>query len=174
MEIFDVYDRNGNVTEKTRIRGTDLPDGEYYLGIHVYICRSDGSFLLQKRAEDKKFQPGAWEILLEHAIAGETSAECACRGVQEELGLSFPPEQFVHVTRLFWHEYHHIVDAYFLTADISLEEITLQKTELTDVKWISYAAMLDFLDHIDYRPEEYLSSVRTYIEDTIGSCLHNT
>ena len=60
------------------------------------------------------------------------------------------------------------------STDISLEEITLQKTELTDVKWISYAAMLDFLDHIDYRPEEYLSSVRTYIEDTIGSCLHNT
>lgn len=173
MEIFDVYDRTGRITGQTKPRGTILPEGEYYLGIHVYICRSDGAFLLQKRAEDKKFKPGAWEILLEHAIAGETSTECASRGVLEELGLSFPPECFNHVTRLFWHEYHHIVDAYILKADISLEEITLQKTELTDVKWISYAEMLDFLDHIDYRPEEYLSPIRTYIENTIGSCLYN-
>ena len=78
------------------------------------------------------------------------------------------------MTRLFWHEYHHIVDAYFLQTDISLEEITLQETELTDVKWVSYAEMLMFLEQIDYRPAEYLSVIRTFIENTVGSCLHNT
>ena len=87
MELFDILDKDGKPTGLTATKGTQLQDGHYYLGIHVYIFNSSMEFLLQQRSYDKTFLPGGWDVVLEHAIPGETSRECATRGIKEEIGI---------------------------------------------------------------------------------------
>lgn len=167
MEIFDVYDKNGNLTGLTREKGYKCREGEYYLGVHVYIYNSKGEFLMQRRALTKKFKPGGWETLLEHAVTGETGLDTAIRGVREELGLRFNKENFTLANRYIWHEINHIADIFFLKAHISLSDVTLQTEELTEVKWISTEEMVKFTLAVDYRPFDYLQIVLSFIHNSL-------
>ena len=51
MEIWDVYDRNRNLTGKKVLRGepNNLKKGEYGLVVHVAIFNQAGEMLIQKR-----------------------------------------------------------------------------------------------------------------------------
>lgn len=166
MERFDIYDSNGIVTGRTAVKGTPCTGEDYYLGIHVYLYNSQHQFLLQRRAKTKQFKPDAWELLLEHSIAGETSLETAVRGVREEYGLSIEAPHFQFYKRIFWEEFHHIIDIYFLKADLALSEITLQQEEVSAVEWIEKKEMEQFVDKMaEYRPQDYLDSIKAYLRD---------
>ncbi|MGE7674016.1 hypothetical protein ACQKMV_10610 [Lysinibacillus sp. NPDC094403] len=47
MEIWDVYDKNRNKTNKLHMRGE--VDGDYHIVVHVWIKNNKGEFLLAKR-----------------------------------------------------------------------------------------------------------------------------
>ena len=154
-EKFDILDINGTPTGQTAVKGTPLSDGLYYLGIHVYIYNSGGEFLLQQRSYDKEFLPGGWDVLLEHVIAGETSSDGAIRGVKEEIGLSVTEHSIRFAGRYVWDAYHHMIDIYFLNADIAINNLTLQSTEVINAKMIPLEEMLRHVSNMDYRPAEY-------------------
>jgi len=42
MEIWDILDKNGNMTGKTITRGDNLRDGEYHLIVHIWIINGKG------------------------------------------------------------------------------------------------------------------------------------
>lgn len=153
MELFDILDKDGKPMGCTAPKGTQLQDGQYYLGIHAYIFNSSMEFLLQQRSYDKAFRPGAWDVVLEHAIAGETSNECAIRGIKEEVGLHINKDAVFFAGRLIWDEFHHIVDIYFAKADFSLDALTLEHGKVIGAKLVSKDEMLEFISNMHYRPE---------------------
>jgi len=155
MEQFDILDKNGNVTGLVAEKGSQLNKGQYYLGTHVYVFNSSLEFLLQQRAYDKKFLPGGWDVHLEHAIAGETSIECAIRGLEEEIGLVASKDGIRFLNRLVWDAYNHIIDVYFLQTDFDISKLSIQESEVIGLKAISKAEMLKLVEKMDYRPEEY-------------------
>lgn len=160
LEIFDIYDLNGKVTGKTAVKGTKCTGNDYYLGVHVYIYNSNCEFLIQKRAGDKDFRPNQWEVLLEHAMTSEKGIDTAIRGVQEELGLTCSKEQFSFLSQIVWKQFHHLIDIFFLQADISVNDIIIQTQELSEVKWISKEEMLAMVQEMAaYRPQEYVDIV---------------
>ncbi len=53
----------------------------------------DRHVLLGRRAEDKRWFPGVWDLPGGHIEEGETAIEAACREIHEELGLRLAPEQ---------------------------------------------------------------------------------
>ena len=155
MERFDILDCNGRSTGRTMNKGEVLIDGEYYLGIHAYLMNSRGEFLLQRRALDKDFLPGSWEIHMGHAMAGETSGQSALRELYEELGLTFDIDDLRFVGRILWAEGHHMIDMYFVRCDAELSSLQLQPEEVIDVKWVSGDDMFRLIDSMDYRPLDY-------------------
>ena len=155
MELFDILNRDGKPTGLTAEKGAPLQTGQYYLGIHVYIYNSSGDFLLQQRAYDKTFLPGGWDVVLEHAIAGETSHKCAIRGIAEEIGLAVSENDINFAGRVVWDEYHHIVDIYFAKLDFAIDELNLQPSEVIGVKTVSKEEMLTLVSNMYYRPDEY-------------------
>jgi len=155
MEQFDILDINGNSTGLIADKGTQLNSGQYYLGVHAYIYNQSLEFLLQQRSYDKTFLPGGWDVHLGHVVAGETSKEGIIREIQEEIGLSAPPNNIYFSGRIVWEYYHHMIDVYFLKADFDINHLTLQRGEVIGAKAVSKDEMLALVSNMYYRPDEY-------------------
>ena len=163
VEQFDVLDRSGNLMGFTAEKGTKLKAGQYYLGTHAYIYSQSFEFLIQQRSFNKNFLPGGWDVHLEHTIAGETSADCVCRGLKEEIGLTVDKTELKPPKRFFWHEYNHIVDVYFIQINFNLERLSLDNNEVINVKVIPKNEMINLVAEMYYRPSEY----RQYVTNEI-------
>ena len=88
MEYWDIYDSNKQKTGRTMKRNDwILEDGEYHLSVLGVVVRPDGKFLITKRAMDKHWAPGWWEVSGGAAMAGESSETAVRREVMEETGL---------------------------------------------------------------------------------------
>ena len=155
MEQFDILDKNGNPTGLTADKGSRLSHGQYYLGTHAYIFNSSLEFLIQQRAFTKNFLPGGWDVHLEHAVAGETSIECALRGFEEEIGLAVSEADILTHKRFVWEDYNHLVDVYFFQVEFDLRRLNLQRDEVVDVKAVPLDDMIALVSKMHYRPEEY-------------------
>lgn len=166
-ELLDLFTGDGRPTGLTMERGGEKKPGYFTLGMHAFIYDSQGRFLLQKRALGKRFRPGQWEVHMGHALAGESSFDCALRELREELGVSFPPESFVKVYRWVEAQPRMLTDVYFVRADLDESGLTLQKDEVIGVQWVAKAEMLDLVQGMDYRPQQYRSVVAHYIESCI-------
>ena len=132
-ELRDLYDINSNKTGKTYHKGEKIPEGYYPMVVMVVIRNSKGEFLMQKRSLAKG---GDWGVTGGHPKAGETPLEGIITEVKEELGLDFTNERFT-----VFDSGCDGVDCYkmyFVTKDISLSDIKIQKEELTEVRWFSF------------------------------------
>lgn len=84
-ELWDIYDKNRNITGKTIARGELMAEDEYHLVVQVWIKNDENKWLISKRAATKS-QALKWEPTGGSVLAGEGSKEGALREVKEELG----------------------------------------------------------------------------------------
>lgn len=150
MELWDIYDKDKKTTGRTMKRNDwCLKEGEYHLSVLGVIQRPDGKYLITKRADDKAWAPGWWEVSGGAAIAGETSEEAVKREILEETGLDV-----TNAEGGFLFSYHrenpgegdnYFVDVYKYHMDFTEEDIKLQ-TEETNAFQIADAAQLSEYD----------------------------
>jgi 8-oxo-dGTP diphosphatase len=165
MEYFDILNKDGSKSGQIAPKGAVLSNGQYYLGVHAYIHNSKGEFLLQKRSETKKFLPSGWDIHMGHVMAGETSEAAITREIHEELGIKVQNVAFIK--RITWEKYHHFIDIFVVNKDINIYDLTLQKSEVEDVKYISSDEMIKLIRCMDYRPTEYRVIMENYVRGII-------
>ena len=150
MELWDIYDKDKKPTGRTMKRNDwCLKEGEYHLSVLGVIQRPDGKYLITKRAADKAWAPGWWEVSGGAAIAGETSEEAVKREILEETGLDV-----TNAEGGFLFSYHrenpgegdnYFEDVYKYHMDFTEEDIKLQ-TEETNAFQIADAAQLSEYD----------------------------
>ncbi len=135
-EIWDVLDSDGIVTGKTVARGRSyLKPGEYHLVVHIWIVSPDGRFLLQRRSDQKKLMPGEWAATGGAAISGESSYMAARRELYEELGIHSDEKTLGRILRL--KRRNSLVDIWMITSNIGVEELSLQKSEVAEARWVT-------------------------------------
>ncbi len=93
--------------------------------------------LLQKRSPNKRFSPNMWGVTAGHVDADETIKQALYREVKEELGIDLKNYKIKKLitlarSRNYFSNYYHII------ANIPLSEFTLQKDELSEVKYFDY------------------------------------
>ena len=88
MEIWDLYDKDRNLTGETGVRGEPLPEGRYHLVVEALFLNSKGETLLQRRAKEKDILPDIWSVTGGSAVAGEDSFTACVREVEEEMGFT--------------------------------------------------------------------------------------
>lgn len=159
LEQFDVLGRDGLPTGAIAQKGDPLSDGQYFLGVHGYIHNAAGDFLLQRRALDKEFLPGGWEIHMGHVMSGESGAQAMVREIEEEIGLRVDERELNKVARIVRDEQHHIIDVFFIERALSLRDLVLQPEEVIGVKWVGLDEMIEIVEGMDYRPEAYRAAV---------------
>jgi 8-oxo-dGTP pyrophosphatase MutT (NUDIX family) len=131
-ELRDLYDINGNKTNKSYYKGDVIPKGYYPMVVMVVIRNSKGEFLMQKRSKSKG---GDWGVTGGHPKKGETPIEGIITEIKEELGLDFSKEEFI--------EFNAGCDGkdcykmYLVNKDIDINNIIIQKEELSAVKWFT-------------------------------------
>ncbi|KAK9280933.1 hypothetical protein L1049_003824 [Liquidambar formosana] len=149
-EHLDVLTKTGQKTGISKPRGDVHRDGDYHRAVHVWIfAESTQELLLQRRADCKDSWPGLWDISSAgHISAGDSSLITARRELHEELGVILPKDAF-ELIFIFLHECvindgkfinNEFNDVYLVTtmAPIPLEAFTLQESEVSAVKYISF------------------------------------
>ncbi len=142
MEFFDVYNSDRTKTGLKCERGGEMPSGGYRLVVHICIFNSKDEMLIQKRQSCKHAFPYMWDLSAGGSvISGETSAEGAERETLEELGLKTDLGKKMPCLTFFCENIFD--DYYIINKDIDLDELTLQESEVSDVKWASLEEIME-------------------------------
>jgi len=137
-EMIDVYDENRKLTGLQLPRSSRLEKGQFMLYVLALLQCPDGRFLITRRALNKKWAAGSWEIPGGGSHAGESSHQAVCREVQEETGLdvSACPAEIIYSYRNEDLERgdNYFVDVYLCQVDFTPEQVKIQPEEVIDVR----------------------------------------
>lgn len=138
MEIWDILDEDGNITGRTMQKGDKIvwQKGIYHQGADVWIINAEKKILIQKRSSQKKLEPNVWAMTGGSVIKGETPLETLKRETFEELGIYLNTKKAIRI--------HHYksgnawLDEYIVEQDVNLNDVIMQKEEVSDVKFATY------------------------------------
>ena len=124
--------------------------------------------LIQQRTLEKIIWPGRWDVSAAGGVdAGETSRQAAEREVREELGY---PLDLAGVRVSMTVNFEGGFDDFFLVKRaVDLERLSLQKEEVSQVRWATCEEILDMIDR-----EEFIYYPKSFIQflfdmrDTFG------
>lgn len=128
MEKRDLYNNKRELLNQTIFKDEEIPENCYILMVVAFIQNSKGQFLIQKRSEAKG---GEWAFTGGHPKSGETSIEGIKTEINEELGLTIEnPILFKSAKGK-----NTFCDLYYIKQDIDINNIILQKEEVSDVRY---------------------------------------
>lgn len=160
-EMVDVVDEDGNPTGETVDRVRAHADGICHRTSHVWVLREkDGNVqvLLQKRSDTKDSFPGCYDTSSAgHIPAGQDFAESALREIFEELGVKLSEKDLIYIGRKFistdqifyGKEFHdrQVSNIYATWLDMEEGQFTVQKEELSCVKWFDLLECIEQIRH---------------------------
>jgi len=147
-ELWNIRDKNGNVTGRFHERGKPMGKDEYHLEVCVWIVNDNGEFLISQRSPNKSY-PNIWECTGGNAVAGDDSLTTALKEVKEELGISLEPQN----GRILHHrlpcsnpECHGLVDIWLFRQNVDISTVTLAPDETSNVMWASREEISRMMD----------------------------
>lgn len=163
MELWDILDKDGNVTGRTIERGKPLNSDEYHLVVHVWIRNSKNGYLVSRRTPNKTY-PNMWDTVGGSALAGETSIEAALREVNEEIGLKLDKANGKLIKRLMRKQYDSpdFVDVWFFNCDAEISDLKYQPDEVSDAKWADKDTILNMVKNGE------MVDVYTYLDEVLN------
>lgn len=138
-EILDEFgNKTGQVLPKSVVHDKELLHGSVF----IWIYNTKGEVLLQLRAKDKKSFPNVWDVSVAgHISAGDTPLETAVREIEEEIGIIVTPDELTEVDFVSdvvpWADnktHPEFCWVYILHKELSLEQLSIQEEELSDIK----------------------------------------
>lgn len=164
MELWDIYDKNRNLTGRQIVRGSEFSEGEFHLVVHVCIFNSRDEMLIQQRQPWKKGGANMWDLTVGgSALSGERSCEAAERETLEEIGYKIDLSK----ERPFFTINFEVGfdDYYLIEGEIDLKDLKLQYEEVKDAKWVSKEEVMEMVKDgkfIDYFFIEDLFDMRKH------------
>ena len=139
MELWKIYDKNGNYTglkvDKDDKRAWE--ENSFHQGVDAWIINSENKILIQKRAPQKKREPNMWSMSVGGSVINdEEILDALQREAIEELGIKLNMENAQKIRRYrlsnLW------LDVYLVKQDVTLSNIKLKEDEVSDIKFASF------------------------------------
>ena len=139
MEILDILDEDGNLTGQKEERGIVHEKGLWHIHVGAWIMNEKGELLFQKRSPNKKVNPNRWTRTGGHVDSGEKPLVGVQREVEEENGVKIPIDTFelMGIEKQPSSKSNHFTYSYFVIVNYKIEEYTMQKEEVSDLKYMS-------------------------------------
>lgn len=139
MELWDIYNKNKQLTGRTMVRNDwCLKDDEYHLTVLGIIRNTEGKYLITQRVMTKAWAAGWWEVSGGGVQAGESSREAVNREVFEETGLNIADKEPICMLTYSRENPgegdNYFVDYYLFEMDFSDEDIKIQTEEAMGYK----------------------------------------
>ena len=182
MEWLDIVDEAGQPTGETVLRTVAHRDGIPHRTAHVWVVREtdDGTeILLQKRSKEKDSFPGLYDTSSAgHIPAGTEPLASALRELNEELGIRVRPEElcFAGLFRIRYEKVFHealfrdneITWVYVYREPVELDNLTLQRDEVEEVRWFALDRVWEEIQHDRGRfcvPTDGLRVLKRFLEE---------
>lgn len=143
-EFFDVLNEKGIFTGKVETREICHKEGLWHKAVVVFIINSKGQVLLQRRSPNKRMWPNTWDVTAGgHVLAGEFGFQAIIREAQEELGIILNKNEMTFLGSSISTNLkgdiinNHFNEYYIVNKDLDETTLTLQKEEVSEVKWIN-------------------------------------
>ena len=153
-EYFDILNSNGTFSGNVASRKECHEKGFWHRAVIMFVINKEGKVLLQKRSANKKMWPNLWDITSGgHVLAGELSYQAVIREAREELNLDVKKEELTYVGCFTSEDVksniinRHFNDFFIVEKDINIEDITLQKEEVQDIKWFTKEEIFKKVDN---------------------------
>ena len=161
--LVDTHDREIGTAEKL----TAHREGALHRAFSIFVFRSDGQLLLQKRAQTKYHSGGLWSnTCCSHPRPQEALEEAAHRRLTEEMGFDCALKDIFSLTYkvqlgndLWEHEYDHVFVGHYDG------EPTPHPQEIDDWKWIDLGGLQK---DIHNNPDRYTYWLRVCIDNIIS------
>ena len=167
MELWDAYDRDGNLLGVDLVRGEPVPEGMYHIVSQVAVRHRNGRFLLMLRDPNKPIHPGEYELSAGgSALKGEDALACARRELYEETGIEADDLRLLSVTVrdhggcLFY--------MYCCETDCDPDSIRLQPGETVGYRWVEARTMKEMVDSGELIPFS-LGRIQGWLDDEVDS-----
>ena len=146
MEIWDVYDINRKLSNKTIKRNEKMIHDQYHLVVHVCIFNDNNQMLIQQRQPFKKGFSNMWDVTCGgSALVNESSQMAVHRELLEEVGINF---NFENKRCSFTINFDHGFDDFYVVKyDVEIDKLVLQSDEVQSVKWASKQEIIELIDN---------------------------
>ena len=177
MEYIDVLDENGVKTGEILSRKEIHQRGLWHRAIVIAIINGNNEVLLQQRSINKDKNAGLWDISVAgHISTGQDAISTAAREINEEVSVGIKAKVSItdfrymfsyRVSQRFADDYveNQFYDFFILRKNgLRAKDITLQKSEVQDVKFVSLQELEEILqtDCIVKRDPVY-NALREYL-----------
>lgn len=139
-EIWDLYDAFGRKTDRTMMRGEDVPAGLYHQVVHIWPVNNKGEFLVQRRSPFVQWKPNFWATTGGSAISGEDVLTAARRELREELGYDAAEHEMHQIACL--RRSNSFCNVFIIRIDCPESSFILQKEEVAAVRWCDGARLM--------------------------------
>lgn len=167
-ELLFVVDENNNPIESKTRKDTHADEAWHRIS-YVWIINSKGMILCQKRSRLKDADPGKWEAHFGgHVAYGDEYIEAALKETREELGLERKKEELNLFKIVKYFRDKEFQAIYYTKWDGEINELTLEKEEVEEIKWVSIPEI-----EAKYKQKD-LNWVHEGFEDELLSVMKNT
>lgn len=156
-ELWDAYDREGNLLGYDLVRGEPVPEGVYHLVVEIYPVTRDGRILVTRRHPDKTWGL-YWEITGGSVVKGEKPLQAAVRELREETGIIVSESDMIPVyvqNGMGLSGSVGIFHSFITFFDPDSQEIRLQEGETVDWKLLTYEEYKEFV-----KTDEFTAGMR--------------
>lgn len=143
-EWLDVVDAANRVVGRSP-RYVVHREGLLHRAVHMLLLDSAGRVFVQRRAPGKDTNPDLWDTSAAgHVDSGEPVHEAARRELSEELGIQVGLDELIRTGQLppDVSNGNEFVEIYRVVSD---QPLTLQASEIAEGRWVSAAALDDWL-----------------------------
>ena len=153
-EKFDVLNELGEFTGEVASRDECHEKGLWHRAVYAFIIDKNCNILLQKRSKNKKLWPDKWDVTIGgHVNAGEFGRQAIIRECKEELGINITDDEIKYIvcTTSVYNKNNyinnHYDECYLITKNINIEDINLQKEEVSNIKYFSKEELIKRIDN---------------------------
>lgn len=150
-ELLQIVDeKTGDLIGKQVTRKEVIEQRLWCRSTNIFVMNSKGQILCHQRSLNKERYPGWWMTHFGGHVSGEESYDDnAIKEVHEEIGIEVKPEELLPWRTSRKEESRLWVRDYITIFDGDTSELTLQKSEIEQVKWFSPEQIFAELDNED-------------------------